>query len=161
MATNKAMVLSATHEQQPPSRYGPGVKLDIRAHIPPPPFGKWYKNEDTVEIWVCQPLLPHDARVPWRMTCVYIIWASPSNSSITINQPVSPIISDPRARRTGCSSWACRPVGPVGPTTPDRHGGGLIACVASVVSGLTNLRLPPDRKCDCGRLAAACGRADG
>ena len=48
MATNKAMVLSATHGQQPPSRYEPGVKLDIRAHIPPPPFGKWYKNEDTV-----------------------------------------------------------------------------------------------------------------
>lgn len=30
------------------SRYGPGVTLAIRAHTPPPPFGRDYKNEDAI-----------------------------------------------------------------------------------------------------------------
>ena len=49
----------------------------------------------SVEIWVCQPLgLPRDAWILWRMTCVYIIWASPSISSMTINQLISRIFQD-------------------------------------------------------------------
>jgi len=54
-----------------------------KKHRPwPEIFNRWYTflelPTESVEMWVCQPLgLPHNARVPWRITCVYIIWASP------------------------------------------------------------------------------------
>ena len=64
-----------------------------------------------VEMWVCQPLgLPHNARVPWRMTCVYIIWASPSSSSKTINELISRIFQDAacwRPWRAYTMCWSC------------------------------------------------------
>jgi len=42
------MAQSAIYERQPLSPYRPGVTLDIQAHIPPPPFGRDYRNEDTI-----------------------------------------------------------------------------------------------------------------
>jgi len=53
------MAQSAIHGRQPLSLFKPGVKLDIRAHIPPPPFGRDYRNEDTIRRPLCG-LSAHD-----------------------------------------------------------------------------------------------------